>query len=548
MSIKTRTRDKREKRSARKDTYAVTGILACVFCLVFRIPLFYLTGERGVGYFSMANELYLFLGCMIAGGLSEATASLVRYRMKREQYASAHRVLKGGLLLGGIVGGLFSVLFLLAGQLYAEKVIRMPLAGLSINMMAPAIVFQVLTGVIKGYFQGNGSRVPAMHSKILETVFLFCGGLLGGALLHGYGEKVSALLQHEDYAAAYGAFGASIGILSASVLCFLHMVFLLFIFLKKGRKQSERELQNSHDKGFHIAHMLLGTAAPYSLFALAFQSMPFLDGIFFNGLYSAQTDTVTLWGNYYGKYLVVLGLLCAVASLFTLEPVRRIVFLTDREEYRSARERLALAVHQVAMLTFPAAVFAAVLSENILDVLFRGNNGSTAVWVMSGSVIILLYPFSYLFSSLLIRFRKMKYVIGYGLLAIVLHVVLVVILLENTGLGILSVILGTIAFYAVTAVAGFLLVCKCVSYQQEWIRSIAVPAVVSGITGLMLMLLNKAVAPLTGTELSLLICLPVGAVVYLVLLIVARGVKERELEEMAGGRLLIMLGKLMHFM
>lgn len=543
-----RTRGRKEKKTARKDIYAITGILAYVFCLIFRIPLLYLIGERGISYFSMANELYLFFGCLFATGLSEASASLIRYRMRREQYASAHKVLKGGLLTGVILGGAFSLLFLAAGQLYAEKIIRMPLAGLCINMMAPALVFQILTGIIRGYFQGNGSRVPATHSKILETVFLFGGGILGTILLQDYGKKVSALLQNEDYAAAYGAFGASIGILSAAVFCFLHMLFLLLIFLKNGKKQAGRDMISSRDKGFHIVHMLIGTAIPYSLFAVLFQSLPFFDGIFFQQFSKTANDSITQWGNYYGKYIVITGIIWSLLALTSLEPVRKIGALADREEYRSAREALGNLIHQGTVLSFPAAIFTAVLAENILDVLWKGSNTVTAQWLMQGSVLLVLQFFSMQLSGLLLRLRKMKYVIGYGSIAFAVHIVSVILLLKNTELGITAVILGNILFYVITVVLGFLLVAKSLQYKQEWVRSFAVTAITSGIAGLIVMLLNKAIAPATGKEIALLICLPLGILIYLILLVVARGVKEEELHDMWGGTLLIWLGRLLHFM
>lgn len=543
-----RTRDRKEKRTVRRDTYAITGILAYVFCLIFRIPLLYLIGERGVSYFSMANELTIFCGCLFAAGLSEATASLIRYRMKREQFTGAHRVLKGGLLAGVILGGACSLAFLAAGQFYAEKIIKMPLAGICINMMAPAIVFQVLTGVIRGYFQGNGSRVPAMHSKILETVFLFGGGLLGTVLLQDYGKKVSDLLQNKDYAAAYGAFGAGIGILSAAVFCFLHMLFLLLIFLKSGRKQAGRDVTGSRDKGVHIFHMLIGTAVPYMLFAVLFQSLPFFDGIFFQQFSEAAKDPITLWGNYYGKYMVVTGIIWSLLTLTGLEPIRRIGALSDREEYRSAREALGHLIHQSTVLSFPTAIFTAVLAENILDIFWKGNNSVTAQWMMQGSVLLVLQFFSMLFSGLLLRLRKMKYVIGYGSIAFGVHIASVILLLKSTELGMTAVILGNILFYAVTAAAGFLLTVKSLQYRQEWVRSFAVTAITSGIAGLIVMLLNHAFAPATGKEISLLICLPAGILIYLVLLIVARGVREEELHDMWGGTLLIRLGRLLHFM
>ena len=77
-------RRSRDRRSSQKDYYTIVGILFYVGSLIFRIPLFYLIGEKGVGYFGIAYELYIVIGFFFAYGLSEATAVLIRYRIRRE--------------------------------------------------------------------------------------------------------------------------------------------------------------------------------------------------------------------------------------------------------------------------------------------------------------------------------------------------------------------------------------------------------------------------------------------------------------------------------
>lgn len=537
----------KEKAASRKDFLAIAGILSYIGSLIFRIPLIHMIGEKGVGYFGIANELFIVIGCLFAYGLSEATASLVRYRIKREQFKNADRVMRGAVILALAMGGAFSLIFLFAGHAYANHVIQLPLSGLAVSLMAPAIVFYGLTAVLKGYFQGNGSRVPAMHSKLLEIVFMMAGGLLGAGIMHKYGEKVSALLQNEDYAAAYGAMGAVIGLLSASVLCFLHMLLLFFLYHGRVKRQGAKEIQKNQDKGLHIVYMLLGTGLPFALYATAFQILPFLDGGLFIRFSKDTADAAALWGSYYGKYMVIIGIGGAVLSLVGAEPAKRIIFLWDREEYKAAKDKLGIVMLQIALLAVPTAIFTAVLSENLLNLLFKGNNGSPAVWVMWGSIIIIFYAFSSFFSHMLVRMRKMNYVIGYGLISLLAHIITVIVLLGNTDLGIMAVVIGNIVFYAMSAVFGYFLTGRNLQYTQE-IRSFAFTLIAAGIAGIIVMLLNRVFSSMLGSTISLVICLPIGILAYLILLVVSKGVRERELENMPGGSLLIRLAKSLRLM
>lgn len=169
-------------------------------------------------------------------------------------------------------------------------------------MMAPAVFFFILTGVFRGYFQGNGSRVPAMHSQILQVIFTFAGGIAGAFMYRGYGEKVSALLKNEDYTNAYGAKGASIGILSASIMCFLHVLVIYFIFRRNIRSQLSRETQRNQDSKLYILHMILGTGGIYALYWFFFHA-PVLAGEVVLFQFSKETaGLIDKWGHITEKY------------------------------------------------------------------------------------------------------------------------------------------------------------------------------------------------------------------------------------------------------
>ena len=534
--------------SLKKDSYTIVLVITCIAAMVFRIPLSYIIGDKGIAYFGTANEIYMLLAGIFGYGLSEAAAVLVRYRMKREQVRSAQKVISSALMLGVIVGIVLSILVGVSAHVLAEKMFRIPLSGMAVRMISPAIVLYILTGILRGYFQGNGSKIPAMHSLILNTVFLFAGGLTGAVIMHGYGEKVSALLQNEDYACAYGALGAVLGIVIASLLCFLHMLILYFLLKSRLKKQMGRELSRNQDTGLHVIQMLLGTGALYGALYLIFGGEVLVDELLFYRMSGMTEGLDTLWGSYYGKYLVVISIVLGVVALFCLLPVKRIIVLIEHNEYRSAKERLGILIHQCSVLGMPAAIFLAVLSENLLNAVFKGSNQQTAAWVQLGCIGMLFAVFAIVFTDILLKLRKTKAVAATAAISFVVHIVTVIILLSGAKLGMEAVIIGNVLFWAAMAVSGFVLLSRILQYRQEWIRSVAFPVAAAAAAGLIIMLLNKALLSFIGNTASLIVCVIVAMVLYMVLLVALKDFTEEELEIMPMGNLILLLSKMLRLM
>lgn len=538
---------KSRKAASRKDLFAVIGIFVFLCGLIFRILLQFIIGEKGIGYFSIANEVYFLSGCILATGLSEAVTVLVRFRIRREQFKNADKVLRGALLLGLLTGGILALLLFSGGGAFAKNTAGMPLAGISLSFIAPAVIFQMLTGAFRGYFQGNGTRIPTTHSRMLEMLFLMIGGLAGAKALYEYGQKVAALRQNGDYAAAYGAMGAGIGIVTASVLAFLHMLLLFAMYHRNAKKQLLRDMQKTQDGFGRILYLLLRGWVPYGLYEALYYGIVLLDACLFMRMAKAA-DAVTLWGRYYGRYMVFVGLAGGLLSFAWLEPVRKIAALMEHEEYRSARDRMGIAIHQTAMLSIPAGVFLAVFSENLLNLIFKGSNADSVPYLIWGGAAVVLCAFSGLFSYVLLRLRRMKYVIVCEAAALLVHIALLMILLGNTKLSVTAVIIGNLVFLGILAAAEFAILSRLIQYRPERMKETAFLIVDAGIAGLAAMLLNKGIASFAGTTISLIISLPVGIILYAVLTIVTRAVSRQELEGTMAGGILIRLGSRMHFM
>ncbi len=206
------------------------GLIAYLIGLVIRIPLIRIIGDKGLGFFAPSMEIFALISTVLCYGISRAVAILVKYRVKRDMYKSARRVYRSALFFTL----LFSVLATLFVFFFSEFIARtftLEYRGyLAIAAVAPAILLSGILGVMRGYLQGMGAMTPTVHSRLLEKFIMLLASLLLAKAFFTYGEKVAALLRDSEYAAAYGAMGAAMGVSIACGVGVLHLLLIKLVY------------------------------------------------------------------------------------------------------------------------------------------------------------------------------------------------------------------------------------------------------------------------------------------------------------------------------
>ena len=110
---------------------------------------------------------------------------------------------------------------------------------------------------------------------------------------------------------------------------------------------------------------------------------------------------------------------------------------------------------------------------------------------------------------------------------------------------ILSLVYGGVAGTLVLCVIAGVLSFRLLRIGMDWLNVLAVPLGAGGISGLVCMLLNRLFAGL-GALPAMLLAFLISGMLYWILLLVLRNIKEQELETFPGGRLLAVLGQRMH--
>ena len=72
------------------------------------------------------------------------------------------------------------------------------------------------------------------------------------------------------------------------------------------------------------------------------------------------------------------------------------------------------------------------------------------------------------------------------------------------------------------------------------------PALAAGITGLGVFMLHKALAASLGEIVTFVVGLLAGGIVYLVLLLVFKCIREKDLYALPGGNIIGKIGKILH--
>ena len=523
----------------KKNNFVLFVFISYIIILLGRIPVYHMIGKDGMAYFSLAQEIFLLVGGVLFYSMKEGIASLIRYRVRREQFKGVRRLFLQSLFLALILGMILTVLLEAGCQYVLQNVLQLPLAVMTVRIALLGIPFLALAGVLQGYFQGFHMRAPGVHAD-----FIFTAVFLGAGLISAEGFMLYGRFQY-----VYGAIGVSTGLVAASLLSLLYLLILYFVFRRSLEKDGsrEREYLKNGESSFSRIRLILGSGGFHALFYLTFALSGFGSVFIFFLLHKGDSAAASAFGMYYAGCNALLKAMILIILMVFYSSVRRVGYYQEREEFRMAREKLGMLLHRMLVVLLPFAILSVVLSEN-LSILLLGDTGAEASGAMqAGSIGILFGTLGYVFILLLMRLKQSMLAAVSAGAAMVLQMVLLVIMTSAGVGGALAPALSQMFFYLLLTAAGFVLVSRVMQYRQDWIRGAAIPTVLAAVMGVVTMLINRFLTPAAGRVAGTIVCVVVGILVYVILLLAARNMREEELNSSLFGRLLLKVGRLIHF-
>lgn len=518
-----------------------------------------LLGDDGMAYLAVTMEGISFFSMLVIFGVSDVIARMQKNRRNKGQYKGVARMRKQLLVTQGVTGILLTVVFLLAADLLAEKVFRVPYSASAMKILAPVIVFQSLQAVLLGYFQGCGSQMPSLVSAVMRQGFFLVFGSVFGKMLAGYGAKVSGLLKNSRCGGMYGAMGVALGMLITELLVLL---FLFIIYMGSDRKADEQKSQEGLRRTESTADIL---AVFYSsrwqgmcmvlpvLLAVAIGAVMYLGSV--SKLFSDVSavvpaaesggemvplavlgvdEAIAGYGSFFGKYFLLGTVFVLIIAARCFSVYGRLGVAIRREDIRYCRDVASCGLHYVWVVGLYMTVTMAVMAPQMAAGFFPGRDEGVEALLRAGSVLVLLAALAVALSVILAAYGERIILMGILGIWLILDLILQRVCVKISHYSVTGVLSGAMIATGIL-VAGLMAYCLWQErINTEYIRILGIPLISAGIMGLAMMLITKLLGAHMSQIVSLVVAALLGAIVYGAILVVTRNIRESEISILYG--------------
>lgn len=516
----------------------LTRTLYCSYAIIMVLAIIChrITGDNGGYFISGPLTLYILFYLGLVQAVQKSVYVMVRVRARRSQYLNAETNMKRSLRIFGIVGAVVGILVVIFGYQISIWVFGSERNLFQTVLVGLCIVFFGVQGVLRGYLQGLGYTKPLLTADLIIAIVSFVPGVVAAALFHAFGDKVNGLFHTTWFSAIYGATGMMLGLLIGAITGFVQVVVSyrarraeISEFVKTG---APRYLDNKNDVLTDIRPILAVYLSP----AL----MVLLDQVFytlFTSKIHEDVDYIAEYGMLYGRVLVTLVFLSIICCIPYINSWSRVMAGVERDEFDYARKRMRSSVRNANLLHIPVSVFVFALAGTFQVALFGKSNDASTTLMMIGAPFIVFCCQTLFLSWLITHMGKPIVSIMAISIAVLLHVIGAALFVVVFNMGVKGLLIAEIIAVCAYTLICFWLVTKMLRYRQEWIMSYLFPLVSSIIAGLAAFLLNRFLISVIGEILTLIICMIVFWLVYMLAMVISGGLLANDLKKIPLGNL-----------
>ena len=530
---------------------AIASIVVRIIGIAYRIPMINIIGDEGMGYYGTAFNVYNIALLLSSYSLPLAVSKMVSVRLARKQYRNSVRILRAALVYATVVGALAAAVIWFGADFFAREVFFMPYAAFALKTLAPTVWIKAYLGVLRGYYQGQGTMVPTALSQVFEQIVNAIVSVAAGSWLFNQAIKVE-ILRGESGSGYSNSWGAAGGTIGTGAGAFTALVFLLLLFAayqRTIRKKVRRDRSGSLESYGTITKILFFTVVPVVVSSAIYNVNSVLD----NGLLAynfkslgMEEEFISQWGVYTGKYHLLINVPMAVSNALSsslIPSVSRAVATGDR---RMVKKKVAAAIRFSLLIAIPSAVGLTVLAGPVNNLLFSGDNDLAVQMTLYGSIAVVFYSVSTVTNAILQGIDRMRLPIVHALTALVLHLAAMEVMVLVFHMGIFSMVFANILFAVIMCFLNHRSIRKILGYRQEVKKTILLPAAASAVMGAAAVGVYKLIhLGIQSNAVCTLGAVAAAVAVYGVLLVKLGCLDEDELHQMPGGtRLLQVFRKL----
>ncbi len=508
---------------------AAAGLFVRFIGFLYRLPLTDLLGDEGNGIYGKAYTIYIFLLILSSAGLPAAISKMVSERIAMKQYENAHRVFKVSLLFSGLTG-LAATLFLWFGAEWLANAVDTPSSKYAILALAPTVLIVGIMSSFRGYFQGMKNTTPTAVSQIVEQLFNAVFSIFLAYVLISRGI---------EYASAGGTAGTGIGALAG-----LAVIWLVYVLLKpdihKRIRRTKKMFNTPVESNRKIAKELLFTALPIIAGTAIFSITNIIDMkmvsfcLMKTGMYTtSQVDA--LYGQLTGKYVVLVTLPVSIAAALATAVVPNIAALRVTNNHEELHVKINLALKLTMLFTVPAAVGIGALGGPILRLLFP-NHPDGGILLTVGAISVVFLALAQIATGMLQGMNMLAVPAIAAFVGGILKIPVNYFLISDPKINIVGAVISTIVCYAAASCINLYMLVRTTHIKLEFKSIFVKPVVASAVMGvscLAVYYLIYMVLPINN--LACIAAIVVGALVYLIYMLLMGGITQTELRYVPGG-------------
>ena len=497
----------------------VSSIIVKAVGLFFKIPVSYLLGDEGMGYFNTAYTIYTWLYILSTAGVPVAVSIMVSGSLARGEAELAFHYRRVALRAFFLIG-LAGTILLLAFAVPLARLVGSPEASFAILAIAPTLLFVCVSSVLRGYSQGEKNMTPTAVSQVIESVGKLMPGILLAYLASERGLPLSAV-------AGWAVLGVTAGALMS----------MLYLLLCRHRKQQDiPEDKSPLPTAGETLRRLMRIAVPVTVSASVMSLTNLIDlGMMMRRLqgigYTAAQATA-LYGNYTTLVVPLFNLPSVLIYPIAYTIVPQIASCRSAGLEEKGKEIAGLSLRLTTALSMPCAVGMGVFSYQILSMIFRENSAVLAapyLTVISPAVVFICVLA--VTNSLLQAYGHHNKPIVSMLAGCAVKLISGYILMGIPSVGMMGAPIGTLLCYITVGCLNLYFTVKCVGTPLSIGRFIVLPllASVCGIVPVAMLdgILRSRLHPSVATLLSIALC----AVLYTVFAFLFGVIRTSELQK-----------------
>lgn len=562
----------------------IATAIGSIIGALYKLPLTALIGEVGRGYFASAYQIYVPIYAISMGGLPVAVSKLVSEYFASNRYRDALNVknIAGKMFL--VTGAAGTVLLMLLAYPYSALICEKPQTVWSILAIAPSIFICCLMSTYRGYYEGSRNMVPTAISEVVENIARLVIGLALSYIVMHFGMKdfhetktvlgkvveseSEALSRLYPLAAAAAIMGVTIGTLIAFL--YMHIRFKL-----RGPGITRIQYVNSipAQPKSATAKRLITLAIPMVISSLVLNISNLIDAALiqkclafalekdYNMIYNMYKESLVASGTLvedtktylYGCYFASQDLRNIIPSITMSLGVSAIPALSAAyalKDKKTQKVTIESVLRITSIIALPAGFGMGVLSEPILTLFYGGTNSQNLIPIAAPIMAACNYAtFIFALSS---PITNMLQAIGRAdvpvkslLIGSVAKIVLDIIFVSNPKYNIKGAVLGTVVCYAFIIVTNLVALLKLAKVRINFVSVFFKPfvcAALSAFVGYMAYVGIEHFFPVSdfstrinGSTISCIISVLIIMVVYLISMLLIRGLSEDDIKMLPKG-------------